>query len=94
MASRSCRVSFLVLHALVHLWDTVAGRESYQHLLDHEGGWNTRGEGKNLGAGPFDLEGSGFRANFKHQRQMHTPAPTLAELGTGSHGIQWRLEHT
>jgi len=24
------------------------------------GGWNTLGEGKNLGAGPFDLEGSGF----------------------------------
>jgi len=29
-------VSFLVLHAFVHLWDTVAGRETYQHLLAHE----------------------------------------------------------
>jgi len=43
------------------------------------GGWNTLGERKNLGAGPFGLEGSGFRANFKHQRNEHAP-PSMGLL--------------
>ena len=36
---------------------------------------STLREGSNLGAGgPFDLEGSGFRANFKRKRNEHAPA--------------------
>jgi hypothetical protein len=30
----------------------------------------------NLGGGPFDLEGSGFRASVKHKRHERAPRPT------------------
>ncbi len=54
-------------------------RDVFCYFVRYAGGWSTGGEGKNLGAGPFDLEGSGFRANFKHQRNEHAP-PSMGLL--------------
>jgi hypothetical protein len=34
-------------------------------------GWASLRAPTNLGAGPFDLEGSGFRVNFRRNRHVH-----------------------